>query len=122
MPSSDEDAPSVVFQRRSRKRKGSARTEVEGTQRTGPRVKPEEVSLSQEGQTSKIGRLTRHLIDATVNEKDGALKDVVTQKALYLSKKDYPSALKQASSALEKSFGCKVVHRSNQVLHCSYES
>ncbi|VDM54569.1 unnamed protein product [Angiostrongylus costaricensis] len=111
--SSDEDIPSTASQGRRHTRR-PVRSRIDGKQDTRAELKVEEVPSSQEGKASQIGRLARHLLYATANEKDGALKDVVAQKEHCLSKKEYPYVLRQASSAIKHSFGCKVVHRANQ--------
>uniref|UniRef100_A0A0K0CVN3 MAGE domain-containing protein n=1 Tax=Angiostrongylus cantonensis TaxID=6313 RepID=A0A0K0CVN3_ANGCA len=109
----DEDIPSTASQGR-RKTRRPVRSRIGGKQDTRAELEVEEVPSSQEGKASQIGRLARHLLYATANEKDGALKDVVAQKEHCFSKKEYPYVLRQASSAIEHSFGCKVVHRANQ--------
>ncbi|KAK6058019.1 MAGE family protein, partial [Cooperia oncophora] len=70
--------------------------------------------LTQATRTSKLGHLARHLLHASSNEKDGALKDIVAQKQHFFSKREYSHVLREASNVLQRSFGCKVIHRANQ--------
>ncbi|XGW21335.1 hypothetical protein V3C99_004356 [Haemonchus contortus] len=70
--------------------------------------------LSHATRVSKVSHLARHLLYASSNEKDGALKDALAQKQHFFSKREYCHVLREASNTLQRSFGCKVVHRANQ--------
>ncbi|KIH60093.1 MAGE family protein [Ancylostoma duodenale] len=70
--------------------------------------------VSQGNRALKVRHLARHLLHASTNEKDGALKDALAQKMHFLSRGEYFHVLREASGVLERSFGCKVIHRNNQ--------
>ncbi|KAK5967685.1 MAGE domain-containing protein [Trichostrongylus colubriformis] len=70
--------------------------------------------LTQSTRTSKVSHLARHLLHASSKEKDGALKDALAQKQHLFSKREYCHVLREASNVLQRSFGCKVIHRANQ--------
>ncbi|KAK6044499.1 hypothetical protein COOONC_17995, partial [Cooperia oncophora] len=103
--------------RRSQKRR--ATQVAEPTQSTDVEIAEDESTpplqgLTQATRTSKLGHLARHLLHASSNEKDGALKDIVAQKQHFFSKREYSHVLREASNVLQRSFGCKVIHRANQ--------
>ncbi|EYB91573.1 hypothetical protein Y032_0204g1879 [Ancylostoma ceylanicum] len=131
MSSSDEDdrvRPSRGSQRTRKSQKQS--TQKSGiSQRASQRVSPIEanddmdveegtstqpIQVSQSSRALKVRHLARHLLHASTNEKDGALKDALAQKMHFLSRREYFHVLREASGVLERSFGCKVIHRNNQ--------
>ncbi|WKX89371.1 hypothetical protein Q1695_008766 [Nippostrongylus brasiliensis] len=71
-------------------------------------------NLSEQSRSSKVRLLAQLLLHSSSNEKEGALKDAVAQKRLFLSRREYPHVLREAGKFLQKSFGCMVVHQGNQ--------
>ncbi|KAK6731824.1 hypothetical protein RB195_007965 [Necator americanus] len=69
---------------------------------------------SQTSGVLKVRYLARHLLHASANEKDGALKDALAQKMHMLPRREHCHTLREASSVLQRVFGCKVIHRNNQ--------
>ncbi|KIH45765.1 hypothetical protein ANCDUO_24189 [Ancylostoma duodenale] len=86
----------------------------------GTSTQPTQVAsqVSQGNRALKVRHLARHLLHASTDwlfqEKDGALKDALAQKMHFLSRREYFHVLREASGVLERSFGCKVIHRNNQ--------
>ncbi|KAL6731954.1 hypothetical protein Aduo_002769 [Ancylostoma duodenale] len=82
----------------------------------GTSTQPTQVAsqVSQGNRALKVRHLARHLLHASTNEKDGALKDALVQKMHFLSRREYFHVLREASGVLERSFGCKVIHRNSQ--------
>ncbi|KJH49907.1 MAGE family protein [Dictyocaulus viviparus] len=133
--SSDEDIRSTISQKINQAKRPN-RLHVGGTQHADTEAQDEDFAevaktskvgfiarhllhassgdFAEAAKTSKVGFIARHLLHASSGEKDGALKDVLAQKLYCLTRKEYPSVLREVSRSLERTFGCKVVHRSCQ--------
>ncbi|VDL81758.1 unnamed protein product [Nippostrongylus brasiliensis] len=56
-------------------------------------------NLSEQSRSSKVRLLAQLLLHSSSNEKEGALKDAVAQKRLFLSRREYPHVVHQGNQA-----------------------